>query len=130
MEMPKPISTKTHGVIDYLTSGTLMALPFLLGWSGRARGLALGAGLATLGTSLITKYELGAVGLLPMKAHLSIDAAQSSALMSAPKIISDEDRWPGRILAMIGAMESAVGALTKVHSPQEIAEQPRLALES
>ncbi len=128
--MPKPISTKTHGVIDYITAGTLMSLPFLLGWSGRARGLALGAGIATLGTSLMTNYELGAVRLLPMRAHLSIDGAQASALMSAPKMITDEHPWRGRILAMIGAMESAVAALTKMHSPEEIAESPRLALES
>jgi hypothetical protein len=129
VEMPRPISTRTHGVIDYITSGTLMALPFLLGWEGRARGLALGAGIATLGTSLMTNYEYGAVKLLPMKAHLSIDAAQASALMSAPKIMNGDGRWAGRILAMIGAMESAVGAMTKTHSPEELAENPQLALD-
>jgi hypothetical protein len=125
--MPKPISTRTHGVIDYVTAGTLMALPFLLGWTGRARSLALGAGIATLGTSLMTNYELGAVRLLPMRAHLSIDGAQASALMGAPRMVND--RWAGRILAMIGAMETAVAGMTKMTSPTEIAGNPRLALE-
>lgn len=128
VNMPKPISTRTHGVIDYITAGTLMALPFVLGWSGRARGLAVGAGIATLATSLMTDYELGAVRLIPMKAHLSIDGAQASALLGAPRAVGD--KWAGRILAMIGAMETAVAGMTKMHSTTEIADQPRLALES
>jgi hypothetical protein len=127
--MPRPISTRTHGVIDYITCGTLMALPFLFGWHGRARGLALGAGLTTLGTSLITNYELGVVKLLPMKAHLAIDGAQASALMSAPKMVDGDGAWAGRVLAMIGAMESAVGAITKTRSPEELLEDGQLALD-
>ena len=67
--MTRPISTRTHGVIDYAFSATLMTLPFALGWRGRAANLAFGAGLATLATSLMTNYELGAVKMLPMKAH-------------------------------------------------------------
>jgi hypothetical protein len=104
-----------------------MALPFVLGWNGRARGLALGAGIATLATSLLTDYELGAVRVIPMKAHLSIDGAQASALLGAPRAVGD--RWAGRVLAMIGAMETAVASMTKMVSPTEIAEQPRLLLE-
>ncbi len=127
VNMPKPISTRTHGVIDYITAGTLMALPFALGWNGRARGLALGAGLATLATSLMTDYELGAIRVIPMKAHLSIDGAQASALLGAPRAVSD--KWAGRVLAMIGAMETAVASLTEMVSTTEIAEQPRLALD-
>jgi len=125
MEMPRPISTRTHGAIDYLFSGTMLALPFLCGWTGRARGLALSAGLATLGTSLMTDYELGVYHLIPMKAHLSIDAAQASALLSAPKMIAgDTSRWAGRVLALMGAVESAVGAMTQTHSPTELRRLP------
>ena len=125
MEMPRPISTRTHGVIDYLFSGALLALPFVCGWTGRARGLALSAGFATLGTSLMTNYELGAFHLLSMKAHLSIDAAQASALLSAPKMVGNERaRWAGRVLAIMGAVESAIGAMTETHSTTELARLP------
>jgi hypothetical protein len=121
MQMPKPISTRTHGAIDYVFSGTLIALPLILGWSGRARGLSLGAGFATLATSLMTNYEFGAVRLLPMKAHLSIDAAEASALLSAPRMFGgEENRTAGRVLAVMGAVASAVGALTKTRSKTEL----------
>src|SRR5581483_4624506 len=67
-DMMKPISTRTHGIIDYAFAGALIALPFLLRWDRRAARLSLGAGLATLGVSMMTNYECGLVRLLPMRA--------------------------------------------------------------
>jgi len=61
----KPISTRTHGIIDYAYAGALIALPFLLHWNRRAARLSIGAGLATLGISMVTNYECGVVRLLP-----------------------------------------------------------------
>ncbi len=115
----RPISTRTHGIVDYVFSATLIALPLAFRWNGRAARLAVGAGLATLGVSLLTNYEWGAVRLLPMKAHLGIDAAENSMLMSAPKMVAD-DRTAGRVLAALGMIGSTIGALTKTQSPLEL----------
>ena len=86
--MMKPISTRTHGMIDYVYAGTLIALPFLMQWDRRAAQLSIGAGLATFGVTVMTNFELGLLRLLPMRAHLAMDAAESSMLMSAPRMIT------------------------------------------
>ena len=116
----RPISTRTHGLIDYIFSATLLTLPFALRWHGRAAQLSISAGLATLGVSLMTNYEWGAARVLPMKAHLGIDAAENSMLMSAPKIVGGEDRAAGRVLAVLGTVGAAIGTMTKTQSPLEL----------
>jgi hypothetical protein len=126
--MTRPISTRTHGIIDLAFSGTLIALPFLLKWNGRARKLAISGAVATLGNTLMTNFEFGVVKVLPMKAHLSIDAGEASALLSARKMLGEHEKWPARVLALMGAVESMVGAMTKTQSPYELApERPALA---
>ena len=42
--MRKQISTKVHGVLDYVTGAALMALPSVLGWRRRPSMLLEGAG--------------------------------------------------------------------------------------
>ena len=57
--MYKPISTKTHGVLDYVTAATFIALPRLMGWStGLTQGMTL-LGVGKLGYALFTRHELG-----------------------------------------------------------------------
>jgi hypothetical protein len=122
--MVKPISTRTHGIIDYAYGGALIALPFLMRWDRRAARLSLGAGLATLGVSMVTNYECGLVRLLPMRAHLAMDAAEASMLMGAPKVLGSVDNGAGRVLAIFGALGAAIGAMTQTQSPYERRELP------
>jgi hypothetical protein len=122
--MIKPISTRTHGIIDYAYGGTLIALPFLMRWNRRAARLSIGAGLATLGVSMMTNYECGVIRLLPMKAHLAMDAAETSMLMGAPRTLGSMGDDAGRVLAMLGALGAAVGAMTQTRSPYERRELP------
>ena len=46
--MMKPISTKAHGVLDYLSAGTLLALPRLPGWTPTVTALLTGSAITTL----------------------------------------------------------------------------------
>jgi len=123
--MNRPISTRMHGMIDYAFAAALIGLPYALGWNGRAAKLSIGSGLATLGMSMLTRYELGVVPLIPMKAHLSMDAAESSMLMSAPRMLRGSDPAPGRVLALLGAVGAAVGSMTQTRAPRELARQYR-----
>jgi hypothetical protein len=111
-------------MIDYAFGAALIALPVALGWNSRAARLSIGAGLTTLGISAITKYEWGLVPLLPMRAHLTMDAAETSALMAAPRMLGENGRAAGRILAALGLFGAAVGAMTKTESPLERRELP------
>ena len=125
--MTKPISTRAHGMIDFAYAAALIAIPLVLRWRGRAAQMAIGTGLATVGSSLLTRYELGLVPVIPMRGHLLIDAVESSFLMSAPRLLGTEDADAGRILAAFGLAGAMVGSLTQTTSPLEH-EQRQLRL--
>src|SRR4051812_45098498 len=101
------ISTRTHGVLDYLTAGALIALPRAMGWSRRVTGLLTGAAALHVGYSLVTNYELGLVRLLPMRAHLAMDAVAGAALAAAPLMMDDEPDEVRAALLGIGLFELA-----------------------
>lgn len=86
MPRPTPITSKRHGLLDYMTGAQLQAMPRLLGYDDRSpEALSMrGAGAIHAGYSLFTDYELGLVRKLPYKAHLAIDAALAAALAASP----------------------------------------------
>lgn len=53
--MNKPISTLVHGILDYVTAPTLIALPRMMGWGTRVTSLLTGAGAGVLGYSVMTR---------------------------------------------------------------------------
>ena len=80
------IPTGVHGVLDYLANGVNLAFPRLLGLR-EAPGAALVPridGLAGAGYSLITDYERGAIKVLPVRAHLALDAAKGLSMAASP----------------------------------------------
>jgi len=83
---PRPIDSTLHGATDY-TVGTLLmtAFPRLAGIEGTqsARQIRI-AGAIHAGYSTITDYPLGALKLVPYKAHLAIDALGAIALAATP----------------------------------------------
>ena len=109
-------STKTHGVLDYTTVGTLLVLPRALGWSPMVRTFVTGAALATLGASLLTRYELGLFKLLPMRGHLALDAISGATFAAAPFLFPDEDASVTGTLVGLGVFE-LVAAFTTDTQP-------------
>ncbi|MCL4302519.1 MAG: hypothetical protein KJ077_42915 [Anaerolineae bacterium] len=103
----KLISTKTHGMLDYLTAGMLLAAPRLLGWNNDVTRLLTGAALGTVGYSLLTRYELGAFKILPMPAHLGLDAVQGVLLGVAPLFLNIQPPVAASLAGM-GLFELAV----------------------
>ena len=80
------IPTGVHGMLDYLASGVNLLFPAMLGlrnapWAALIPRLG---GVAGSGYSLITDYELGALKVLPMPAHLAFDAAKGVFVTSSP----------------------------------------------
>ncbi len=96
----KLFSTRTHGILDYSSVVLLSVLPCALGWDKTVTRLLTGSALATLVYSLLTRYELGAVKVLPMPAHLASDGTSGLGLCLAAGILADEPR-PVR-LALLG----------------------------
>lgn len=77
----KFVSPRAHGILDYSTAGAMIAMPRMLGFSKQTTNLMTGAGAAIVGMSLLTRYPMGLVRVLPMKAHLAADAALDAVLI-------------------------------------------------
>ncbi len=109
------ISTRTHGAIDYLTGAGLLAAPSLLGISDEpaASRVLRAAGAAATVYSLLTDYEFGLVRVLPMRAHLAMDAASGVFLAASPWLFGFADRGQRYRLpyAVVGGAE-VLAALT------------------
>lgn len=76
------LPTTWHGLLDYLVSALVIALPFLAGWPANTLWYFIALGLFGIGYSLITDYEWGAVHLLPMPLHLTLDAVFGVAMLA------------------------------------------------
>lgn len=113
------MSTKTHGLIDYLAGAAFMALPKVLGMKGPAAYLLHGAGAGAALYSFFTNYERGVVRVLPMKAHLAMDALSGGMLIGAAAMLDDEADEDRAALAAVGAFEIIAALTTETKSSTE-----------
>ncbi|GHO70856.1 hypothetical protein KSC_097480 [Ktedonobacter sp. SOSP1-52] len=122
----RPISTKTHGILDYVSSATLFVLPRALHWDKSLTTAVTGVALNTLSVSAMTRYEAGLLKVIPMKTHLALDCVTGISLATLPFLFLDADnRKPGTIgtLLGLGAFEIAAAFLTQTRSSIEQPEQ-------
>jgi hypothetical protein len=110
----KVISTKVHGVMDYLMGVILIAAPWLLNFNrGGAETwvpVVLGAGVILY--SLITDYELSISKTLSMKTHLTLDVLSGIFLAASPWIFGFND-FVYLPHLVFGILEIGAGAMTE-----------------
>lgn len=115
------LSTRAHGVIDYLTGALLILAPYLFGFAtgGVEQWLPQILGVAILVMSLITRYELSVAKIIPLGAHLGVDAAGGLLLAVSPWLFGFAEIiwWPH---LLIGLMEIVVAAITE-RRPRDLA---------
>jgi hypothetical protein len=108
------IPTRIHGMIDYATGVLLLAAPYLFGFAdgSAAQWVPMVLGIATIGASLMTRYELGVYGLIPMPMHLMLDGGSAIFLIASPWLFGFADRiyWPH---VMVGLFELVIGVLSR-----------------
>ena len=108
------LSTRTHGVIDYAGGIALILAPYLLGFADgtAAQYAAQIIGAHAILEALLTDYELGVVGLFPMRVHLLIDVAAGTLLAVSPWLLGFAGRiaWPH---VLFGALVVVVGLTTR-----------------
>ncbi len=108
------ISTRVHGMMDYVLGLVLIAAPWLIGFAdGGAETwvpVILGAGVILY--SLMTAYEVGVVPMISMPAHLGLDAAGGLLLLASPWIFQFADLiwWPH---VLFGLLELGAAAMTQ-----------------
>jgi len=83
MKVLKPLP---HAVIDYAWAGTMMAAPWLFGFSRNRKATtnAVLSGAGILALSLMTRYPLGAVKLVSFPTHGVVETVAGAMTATAP----------------------------------------------
>lgn len=108
------IDTKTHAITDYLTGTLLIIAPYVFGFAngGPEQWLPQMLGAMTIVMSLLTRYELSAAKVIPLRVHLTVDVIGGLLLAVSPWLFGFADViwWPHLV---VGLMEIAVPLMTK-----------------
>lgn len=116
------IPTKVHGAVDHVVAPALVLAPTLLrlgrtspeGLTARAVG-----GVQAVYSNL-TDYETSMKDVVPMKAHLALDAVGGATLALIPQLTGARERGKKHWLPhlAIGMLEIGMAALTKTEPPR------------
>lgn len=113
LKMPKPISPRIHGMIDYGTSAAVAAAPAVLDIPKAARNLFEGLATGYTGLSAVTDYPLSLKRLIPFKIHGAAELAVAAILPAMPWILGFADDRAARNMCFgLSAMTLVVSALT------------------
>lgn len=116
------ITTRTHGVLDYVVGLLLIASPWLFGFAdgGAAQWVPIAVGLGNIAYSLLTDYELGLTPLFSMPAHLMLDLAAGVLLAVSPWLFGFAAVvWVPHLV--IGLFEIGASLMTERESPARAA---------
>jgi hypothetical protein len=121
------IPTRVHAVFDYTLGALLVAAPWLFDFArgGVETWIAVVPGVAGLGYSLYTDYELAAVRIIPMPIHLLLDVMAGVLLTVSPWLFRFADYvWAPHVLLGILSLGLALTtwrtpAYTKTGAPAD-----------
>jgi len=119
----RKMTSKTHGMIDFATSGMMMLLPRLLGQSKSSRRVLDSMAIIILGQSLCTNYEYGLAKFIPFKMHLMLDAVGGAGLIGCAVFNHQLDTDESAVVAGFGAMVVMAAATTKPFSEIELTQR-------
>jgi hypothetical protein len=80
------LTSKQHGVLDYVVGALMIAAPWLFGFAhgGAETKIFVVLGLAALFYSLGTDYELGVAPVIPFSFHKMLDLGSGIILLMSP----------------------------------------------
>jgi hypothetical protein len=109
----KLISSRLHGVLDYLTVVAFALAPTVLGLTGTAAWLAYALAVVHLGVTLATDFDLGVARLLPAAWHGWIELVVGLLLLVVPWALGFSDDVTARTFFIAaGVVILLVWALT------------------
>lgn len=112
--MPKVLSPAIHAVLDYLLALAFLFAPFVLGFGGDVESISYIVGVIYLGLSLLTRYPLGAVALIPFVVHGVVETVLAVFWIAAPWLLGFADyEAPRNFFVVAGVFLLAVVALTR-----------------
>jgi hypothetical protein len=111
--MRKPISPRTHGMLDYSTVAATALAPKLLRFPRNATRLAAGLAGGYLGLSMLTDYPLSAKRVVPFKGHGVAEGVIGLALPALPFALGfARHRAARNFFFGLTALTAVVAALT------------------
>jgi hypothetical protein len=108
------IPSRVHGILDYVVGVLLIFAPRILGFQngGPEDRIPVILGIATLIYSLLTRYELGLIKVIPFRVHLTLDFLSGVFLAISPWMFGFSERvWVPHLL--VGLFE--IGAAMMSH---------------
>ncbi len=112
------MTTRVHGLLDYMMGIFLLLTPLLFSFPGGAPTTILfSVGILIVLLTLTTNYERGIVKIIPMNLHLAIDILTGLFLVISPWIFGFSDIliWP---FVLLGTIEIIIAVLTLGHPPK------------
>ena len=79
----KIISSKVHGILDYITVIFLALSPTLFHMEGNLKNFMYGLAIVHLLLTILTRFEFGIIKLIPFKVHGLIELVVAVALAAA-----------------------------------------------
>lgn len=100
----KILNPLAHGLFDYALAAAFLVLPGLLGFSPAAASLSHVIGVAYLGVSLLTRYPLGVLRLIPFPVHGVLESIMAAAWVVMPWVAGFENDSAARTFYMIAGV--------------------------
>lgn len=114
------IPTRFHGILDYIVGLVLILAPWIFGFSDNsyATWTIVIAGIAVLGQTIFTDFEVGMVKKIPMQSHLMMDFGLGVILALSPWMFgfAEDVYMPHLIAGIIAIMASLTTHRVPSHS--------------
>lgn len=122
--LPKVISPRTHGIVDYCHAAFFFGVAwFCRRKEPRAAAAALAAASFLLVEALLTDYPLGAAKIIPFETHGKMDTAFAATSFMIPKMFGFSESPAAAIFRGNGFAESSVVAMTNYDSENARAQE-------
>jgi hypothetical protein len=127
MSLARLLPAWFHAIADYAVAAALILVPIVAGGSGKAVAAGIVVGTVVALVSMLTRYPLGVVKVLPFTVHSAGDYLAAALLVVAPFALSFNDSDTGLSAFYIagGIAVLAVSLITNYqYSPKRAIRQP------
>ena len=121
------ISLRVHNIIDYVVGAFLVVAPWVFGFADvpAARNLFLVGGVLLVAYSLITNYYYSIAKVLPLGAHMTMDAILGVLVILGPALFGYRDFLTnGQYAAHVVLGIGAIGLVALTRPRTEAAKTP------
>jgi len=103
-----------HAIADYAVGGLLIIVALAVGGSNKAVAAGVVVGAVVLAVSMLTKYPLGVVKVLPFTVHSAGDYLAAALLVLSPFVLNFHNTDTGltAVYVVAGAAVLAVSLVT------------------